>query len=85
MKANQLSHFVQLSALKWQVQPVTTFDMVRVLLPFTFCRREFRERLAQLVENITLAQSLGAIPLLLDLTSTPCFVVEHSRKSPQPD
>ena len=55
------------------MQPVTTFDMVRLLLPFMFCQREFRERLAQFVENITLAQSLGAYSLLAfrSLSRTP--------------
>jgi hypothetical protein len=51
---------MQLSALRWQVQPVTTFDMVRLLLPFMFCQRDHRDKLAQFVENITLAQALGA-------------------------
>lgn len=50
----------QLSALRWQVQPVTTFDMVRLFLPFICCERDYREMLAQFVENITLAQALGA-------------------------
>ena len=60
----------QLSALRWQVQPVTTFDMVRLFLPCMFCERDFRERLAQFVENITLAQALGArshVPYLQSL------------------
>lgn len=34
--------------------------MVRLLLPFIFCQRNYREGLAQFVENITLAQALGA-------------------------
>eukprot|EP01043_Picozoa_sp_COSAG02_P050198 COSAG02_NODE_5132_length_4604_cov_2.147170_6_plen_47_part_00 len=33
--------------------------MVRLLLPFMFCHRDYREGLAQFVENITLAQALG--------------------------
>lgn len=40
--------------------PVTTFDIVHLLLPFLFCRRDQRPKLVQYVENITLAQALGA-------------------------
>lgn len=52
-----------LSALKWQVQPVTPYDMVHLLLPFLFCKREHRQKLVQYIENITLAQAL-VYPLL---------------------
>ena len=52
-----------LSALRWEVQPVTTFEVVRLLLPFTFCEREHRAQLAKYCEHITLAQAL-VYPLL---------------------
>ena len=54
---------MQLEALKWEVQPVTTFDMVHLLLPFMFCEHKYRAKLVQYVENITLAQAL-VYPLL---------------------
>ena len=52
-----------LAALKWHVQPVTTYDMVHLLLPFMFCEHKYRAKLVQYVENITLAQAL-VFPLL---------------------
>ena len=52
-----------LSALRWEVQPVTTFEVVRLLLPFTFCEREHRAQLARYCEHVTLAQAL-VYPLL---------------------
>ena len=45
------------------MQPVTTFDMVHLLLPFMFCEHKYRAKLVQYVENITLAQAL-VYPLL---------------------
>ena len=52
---------LQLSVLRWQVQPVTTFDMARLLVPFMFCEREHRDKLEQVIENLTLAQALGTL------------------------
>jgi hypothetical protein len=54
---------LQLLALKWKVQPVTSYDIVHLLLPFLYCEREHRQQLVQYVENITLAQML-VYPLL---------------------
>lgn len=51
---------MQLASLEWRVQPVTTYDMVHLLLPFMWCKREYRAKLVQYVESITLAQALGA-------------------------
>lgn len=42
------------------MQPVTTYDIVHLLLPFMFCEYKYRAKLVQYVENITLAQALGA-------------------------
>jgi hypothetical protein len=49
----------QLSSLSWDVQPVTSYDIVHLLLPFLFCTREHRQKLIQYIENIALAQALG--------------------------
>ena len=42
------------------MQPVTTYDIVRLLLKFVSCEYKYRAQLEQYVENITLAQALGA-------------------------
>ena len=55
---------MQLASLKWHVQPVTTYDIVHLLLPFMFCEYKYRAKLVQYVENITLAQALGVHCLL---------------------
>ena len=54
--------------LEWHVQPVTTYDMVHLLLPFVWCKREYRVNLVQYIGNIMLAQALGA-PCLRPLPS----------------
>ena len=45
-----------LCGLKFDVMPVTVFDVVHLLLPFVFCDREQRPKLIQYVENISLVQ-----------------------------
>ena len=62
---------MQLASLKWHVQPVTTYDIVHLLLPFMFCEYKYRAKLVQYVENITLAQALGA-PYLFHLWPCAC-------------
>ena len=54
---------LQLCGLKFDIMPVTTFDMVHLLLPFVHCRDDLRQKLVQYTENITLAQAL-VYPLL---------------------
>lgn len=58
------------------MQPVTTYDIVHLLLPFMFCEYKYRAKLVQYVENITLAQALGT-PWLHRLPGVCCLELEQ--------
>jgi hypothetical protein len=69
----------QLASLQWHVQPVTTYDIVHLFLPFMFCEYKYRAKLVQYVENITLAQALGTSHSIQPLYVPAPFRPAHRR------
>jgi hypothetical protein len=47
-----------LHVLDWRVQPVTSYRLAHLLMPFVFCRRNARKRFRQYTDYIILAQKL---------------------------